>query len=196
MNSPEAWVTLVVAGIAAAGAVAAAIVAGVFARRTNRADVTAQRIRELESRNSERKFATYEPMIEYLGEIFSKQETPEERAKIIAQGGEKFKKFSTWITIYGSDGAVRAFHNFMQAAYQGDAPPAISLRLYGEFLVEARKDMGHPESTLQLEHLIGIRVNDIYKTPDVIDPSFAEICDRLNWKPPWLSPEIAPHDPD
>ncbi|MGH3833859.1 MAG: hypothetical protein ACRDRS_26045 [Pseudonocardiaceae bacterium] len=112
-----------------------------------------------------------------------------------AQAAEIFRDFATWIGIYGSDGAVHAFHNFMQAVYR-NPPPAVLMRLYGDFMVEVRKDIGYPDTAVRREHLLGMRVTDIYEIPDVIDPSFEEICARLDWQPPWLSPDVVPRRPE
>jgi hypothetical protein len=119
---------------------------------------------------------------EHLGvrHLTKKQTTVEqvETASEQAQAAEKFAYFSTWIGIYGSDGAVRAFHNFMQAAYHA-LPSAVLLRLYGNFLMEARKDMGYPDTVVHREHILGIKINDIYDRSNMIDSSLEEICQRL-----------------
>lgn len=197
MPSQSTWVTLLVPGISALASVVAAAVAGVFAWKTRRADADAQRARDLESRISDRKYETYEPMINYLRDLTQKGEIAKQAdpASEQTRAAEKFRNFSTWIGIYGSDGAVQAFHNFMQAAYH-NCPPAILIRLYGDFMVEARKDMGYPDTVVQREHLLGMKVADIYEIPNVIKPSFKEICERLNWQPPWLSSGVIPHQPE
>lgn len=182
------WVTLVVAGIAAVASIGAAVVAGMFAWRARRADAEAQRARDLESRISERKYEIYEPMINYLRDMLSGGIANPSDAEREA-GSARFRDFSTWISIYGSDEAVEAFHNFMQAAFTG-APPQIFLRLYGDFMVAARKDMGYADTAIRREHLLGMKINDIYRQPNVIDPALDEVCDRLGWQPPWLSPDV------
>ncbi|MGH3719174.1 MAG: hypothetical protein ACRDRI_10120 [Pseudonocardiaceae bacterium] len=189
--------TLLVAGIPALASVGAAVAAGVFARRTRRDDAAVQRARDLESRISDRKYQVYEPMINYLRDLTQKREAAEQVEAVSgqAQAAERFRDFSTWIGIYGSDGAVQTFHNFMQAAYRNPLS-GVLMRLYGDFMVEARKDMGYPDTTVRREHLLGMKITDIYEIPDVTDPSFAEICERLDWKPPWLSPDVVPRQPE
>jgi hypothetical protein len=177
--------TLVVAGIPALAAIIAAVVAGVFAWKTRRADADAQRTRDLESRIAEKKYAVYEPMINLIRDILARRATDQNELT------NTLENFSTWIGIYGSDEAVQVFHNFMQAAYS-NAPAPIQLRLYGDFLLAARKDIGNPETSVQREHLLGMRITDIYTNHDVIDQSFEEIAERLNWQAPWLSSNITP----
>jgi hypothetical protein len=68
-GGPAEWITILVAGIAAAAAITAAIVAALSARSTKRLELRAQRARELEGRISERKIEIYKPMIEMLGKV-------------------------------------------------------------------------------------------------------------------------------
>jgi hypothetical protein len=178
--------TLVVAGISALAAIFAAVVAGVFAWKTRRADADAQRARDLESRISERKYAVYEPFINLFADVLSRRKSPTQEVLL-----KKLQDFATWISIYGSADAVKAFHDFAQAAYN-DAPAPILLRLYGDFMVAARKDMGYDDAGVYREHVLGMRITNIYTYPDVIDQSFEEVCDRLDWQPPWLSSDVTP----
>lgn len=189
LPSQSTWVILLVAGIPAFASIVAAVVAGMFAARTRRSDADAQRARDLETRISDRKYDVYKPMINYLRVLTQKGATTEQ-----VDAAEKFTDFSTWIGIYGSDGAVKAFHNLMQAAYQ-NPPPAILLRLYGDFMVEARKDMGYPDTTVQYEHLLGMKINNIYESSNLTDLSFETICHRLNWQPPWQSHSMVSREP-
>ncbi|MEU4739690.1 hypothetical protein AB0G02_04385 [Actinosynnema sp. NPDC023658] len=192
MPPQSVLVTLLVAGIPAIAAIAAAIVAGVFASRTRRAEGEAQRARDLESRISDRKYAIYEPMINLLSDLLGGRNVPAETSAEIIQ---KMKDFSTWISIYGSDESVRAFHNWMQAIF-ASPPVEIQLRLYGDFLVAARRDIGYADTEVGRQHLLGMRINDIYKYPNVIDPSFKEVCERVGWQAPWLSEDVVPHPLD
>ena len=174
-----AWVALLVAFIAAIASVSAAVTAGAFARKTARSTIEAERTRDLESRNSERKYAIYEPMINDLTLMIRGHGEPSElRAR--------FDQFSTWIGIYGSDEAVTAFSRFMQANYN-DVPAPIMLRLYGDFMLAAREDMGHPGTMLGREKLLAMKINDVYKIPEVTDSSLAMVCERHNWNPPWVT---------
>lgn len=183
----SAWVVLLVAGITAAASVVAAIISGIFAWKARRADSEAQRARDLENRISERKYELYKPMIDFFRDVVQRTEIIGENSGTIPQEQIRamLANFSTWIGVYGSDGAVQAFHNFMQTAFHGPPPMEILLRLYSDFLMETRKDIGYPDTSLAPEYLLGLRVTDIYEHPDATRLSFEKLCDKHNWRPPW-----------
>ncbi|MPZ79164.1 MAG: hypothetical protein GEV28_01685 [Actinophytocola sp.] len=188
MNELGVWPTLLVAFVPVIAATGAAVIAGLYARSAKLSDLEAQRARDLTDRIAERKYETYKPMINALRDMLAVgKEGMDKLGDIPALTAD----FVTWISIFGSDGAVTAFHNFMQASYS-NAPVPILIRLYGEFLVAARKDMGDSETKVFSEQLLGMRITDIYNYSDVIDPSFDEVCDRLAWQAPWLSPNVVP----
>lgn len=191
-GGPAEWVTILVAGISAGAAFIAAIVAGAYARATKKLELQAQRARDLEGRISERKAEVYRPMIEMLGTAISGaaqdvKPTPEEvQARI--------REFTTWISIYGSDEAIKAFHNFTQGAFTG-APGLIPTRLYAEFILAARRDLGYPETSVTATELMGMRVNDLYSEAEyrrAMSETFEELCRRESWTPPWLTPPGLP----
>lgn len=180
------WLQVLGVGLPFLGSLGAAGVAGWFAVSAKRSDQEAQRARDLESRISERKFDTYKPMIERLQTMIGGDlQTDGDWAAM----KKDMTQFATWIGVWGSDGAVRAYHDFMQAAFH-QAPPAVLMRFYGDFLLEARKDLGHPESEVRRQHLLGMRITDIYDMSDTIDPSLQEVTERVGWKPPWDSDHV------
>jgi hypothetical protein len=185
--SAQGWIILGAAALPAVAAIVAAIIAANSARSARRSELHAQKVHDLEERISDRKYEIYKPMINLLGDILGAGPS-----KKFDEVLSMMRDFATWIGICGSDDAVIAFHNFLQAAYK-DAPPAIMLRLYGDFLLAARKDMGYADTNVRREQLLGSGINDIYDHPDVVDPSFEEVCDRLNWSPPWLA-DLVPLD--
>ncbi|MEV6240711.1 hypothetical protein [Lentzea sp. NPDC051838] len=187
-TAQNVWVALIAAGASAFAAIAAAVIAGVFAWKTRRAEVEAERARDLENRISERKYEIYKPMIELLRDMLGGDTPTGKRAD---ESTKKIADFSTWIGIYGSDESVGSFHNLMQAIYS-EPPVAVFMRLYGDFLVAARRDIAHPDTSVDKRHLLGMRIRDIYTYPDVVDPSFEEVCKRLSWQPPWLSGDVVP----
>lgn len=185
-GGPAEWITILLAGIAASTAIIAAIVAALSARSTKQLELRTQRTRELESRISERKIDVYKPMIELFGSIMSNaahgvQASPEEVTPKIAE-------FATWITIYGSDETVEIYHNFMQAAFS-QAPGLITSRLYAEFILAARRDIGYPDTSVTALQIMGMRVNDLYSEAEyrrAMDLSFEELCRQEKWTPPWV----------
>lgn len=59
----------------------------------------------------------------------------------------------------GVDDAVARYEHFMQSTYK-DAPAPVLLRLYADFVLAARKDMGDPETQLTVEHILGMKIKD------------------------------------
>ena len=193
-GGPAAWITILVTGIAAAAAVIAAIVAALSARSTKRLELQAQRTRELESRISERKIDIYKPMIEMLGSAISPSalENPPESE----DNSKKIQEFSTWIAIYGSDDTIKIYHNFMQAAFN-EAPTLVTSRLFAEFIIAARRDIGYPDTTVTALHVMGMRINDLYSEDEyrlAMSLPFEELCRQENWEPPWLTRRQAIRD--
>jgi hypothetical protein len=187
-GAAPSWIAIVVAVIAACAAFFAAAVAAWSARSVKRVEIEAQRISELENRISERKYETYKPMIETLRDALFGNEgmgTAKPNAETIAK---TTLDFSTWITVFGSDNAVRAFHNFIQAAYNS-VPPFVATRLYAEFILAARRDIGYPDTHVTPLQVIGLRVNDLYTEEEyrlALTLPFEELCRGQNWTPPWL----------
>ena len=180
--------SIVIALIGAGASASAAIIAGLYARSAHRSDSEAQRARELEGRISEQKFAVYKPMIELLGDLLDQSKTAEnaERADAIQT---QIADFSTWVNIYGSDEAVKAFHDFKQAAFHQPLPPLVSVRLYADLILAARRDIGYPSTTVSRAHILGIRITDLYEVEDfrlALELPFDELCKREGWAPPWL----------
>ncbi len=83
-------------------------------------------------------------MIDLLGQVLvpgGADKALENEAEMI----ERLSEFASWISIFGSDDAVKSFHNFMQGAFHA-APAPITLRLYADFVLAARRDMGDPRN--------------------------------------------------
>jgi hypothetical protein len=181
----ESWIVIIVALVAAAGSVAAALVAARSASAAKHAELQAARIRELENRLATAKSEVYEPMIELLRTIFDATtmgRSQPSQTKMV----EAVSKFGTWIQIYGSDEAVRAFHRFMQAAYT-NPPPEIIMRFYAELILETRRDLGYGETSLDLIDILGIRFKDVYagKWPTIMSGDRTALYAQAEWAPPW-----------
>lgn len=174
-------IAIAVAGIAAVASIVAALISARSARSVKKSELDAQRIRDLEARISEKKYETYRPMINVLKDLLDQRAVDEDifRASV--------SEFATWVTIYGSDEAVGAFHNFMQAAYSSP-PPVVLMRLYADFVIAARRDIGYPDTKVARKQFLGMRINDIYahRLFSDIDKPFADLCRDANWTPPWL----------
>ena len=190
VGDPATWLAILVVVIPAIASVIAAIVAARSAQAAKRGEAEAQRIRDLENRISERKYETYRPMLEMLGDVFSQAKTSREAVADVDSNVDKFVSFSKWITIYGSDQAFRAYHNLTQS-FQYDPPIQITLRLIADFMLAARKDIGYPETEVTRAQLVALRINDFYQLGDVVGQVMTlpldEACKLVGWLPPWSS---------
>ncbi|GGR02280.1 hypothetical protein [Streptomyces netropsis] len=176
-----AWkLPLALAMVSGLASIVAAVIAARSARGAKRAEIDAQHIRDLESRIAEKKYETYRPMINLFRDILDRHHPEEQELR------ERISEFSNWVSIFGSDDAVKAFHNFMQAAY-ADPPPAILMRLYADFVIAARRDLGYPNTGINRKHFLGMRINDIYEHPLLqgVDEPFDELCREHGWHAPW-----------
>lgn len=181
----EDYVPLVIALVAAAGAVVAAIVAGRYASKAQSAQAQEARIRDLEGRLSKSREDVYTPMLELFRDVLDSGKTGRNPMND-PKGLDTFSKFSTWVQIYGSEEAIKAIHKFMQSAYAG-APSMILMRYYAELTLAVRRDMGDKGTTIDLVTLLGIRINDIYKADwvEAMDSEESALHASLNWEPPW-----------
>ncbi|MEU5794293.1 hypothetical protein ABZ800_12310 [Streptomyces sp. NPDC047813] len=183
-NGSTDWrLSLAVAAIPAIAAVIAAVIAAQAARRAKKAELAAQHLRDLENRISEKKYEVYKPMINLIRDMLDQRQIGEQELR------SRISDFSTWIIIYGSDDAVKAFHNFMQAAYH-DPPAKVLMKLYADFVLAARRDMGYAETDVEQAHFLGMRINDLYDNSLFrnVNAPLREICQEVNWQPPWLRP--------
>jgi len=182
------WIPLAVAVVAALAALAGAAMSVRSAKALKVAELEVQRVRDLENRISQRKYETYQPMIELLRDLLD----PARSQALIGSREnflDKIADFSAWIGVYGSDGAVRAFHNFMQAVYHNPPVPVL-MRLYADFLVAIRRDIGNPDTEIGRTDLLGLRINDLYDLGGgeiyvSLTSSFDEVCRTADWPVPW-----------
>ncbi|MGW4908119.1 hypothetical protein [Streptomyces sp. NPDC004270] len=184
-KSSDWRISIAVAAVPALASILAAVVAAFFARKAKKSEIEAQRLRDLEARISEKKYEVYKPLINLLRDILDQRIASQEDFR------NRISEFSAWGSIFGSDEAVKAFHNFMQAAYTENPPPVILMKLYSDFLLSARRDMGYPDTAIDARHLLGMRISDLYASEEMadVDASLADLCRRTGWTPPW---ELAP----
>lgn len=182
-----------VGSVATVGSVIAAVLATRSARAARQGELEAGRLRDLENRISERKYEVYKPMLDYIGHVFSQQN--EESKKAIADEvavNKMYLDFSRWIVIYGSDEALTAYHNLMQAINYS-APMLVLNRLMTDFLLAARRDIGYSESRARREELftVAFRLNDYYSQGDltgkIMRLPLKKALKKAGWSPPWSS---------
>ncbi|MBO0611108.1 hypothetical protein [Myceligenerans salitolerans] len=139
------------------------------------------RLQRLEARVSVQKYDVYSSIIVTLGKALAPGNKPED-LDINAIG-----KFQTWAVIYASDGALGAFGRFMQGTF-ANAPARVLLRLYSEFVIEARKDMGDETTQATPVDILAPRLKDLYTNKEmtaIFTLPFEELCLKENWSAPW-----------
>lgn len=189
-SDPAAWIAIAAAVIATLGTILASVFVALSAKSDKRSELQAQRISDLESRISERKYEIYKPLIEMLGEVTNSD--PNKAPLDSGEVAKRLHEFFVWVSIYGSDDSVIAFRNFHQAASNG-VPPEIATRLYAELVLAARRDIARSDSRIGAIEIIGMKVNDLYSNPDyyrIMALPFNEVCERYGWTPPWSSQNI------
>jgi hypothetical protein len=184
------WLAILVAVIPAVAAIVAAVVAARSARAVKRTEAETDRIRDLENRISERKYETYKPMLEMLGNVFSQAKTSREAMADADANTDKFVNFSTWITVFGSDEAFTAYHNLTQS-FHYSPPIQITLRLVADFILAARKDIGYPDIDVTRMQLVALRLNDFYQQGELLGQVMTlpleQACKLVGWPIPWSS---------
>lgn len=189
------WLAILVAVIPAVAAIVAAVVAARSARAVKRAEAETDRIRDLENRISERKYETYKPMLEMLGNVFSQAKTSREATADADANTDKFVNFSTWITVFGSDEAFTAYHNLTQS-FNYNPPIQITLRLVADFILAARKDIGYPDTDVSRMQLAALRLNDFYQQGELLGQVMTlpleQACQLVGWPIPWSSMNAKP----
>lgn len=181
------WVAVTVASIPAVAAICAAALAARSASRARAAEREAERLRLLEQRLALRKHEVYQPIINFLGGMLD----PELAASMSQEEVKtKLGDFARWVVIVGSDDSVRAFRNLMQGTFHA-APPALLLRLFADFQLAARRDMGDAETEITPVDVLGMRINDLYAAGGVLFTAlslpFGEACAAFGWSIPWES---------
>ncbi|HEY3381822.1 MAG TPA: hypothetical protein VGK32_08645 [Vicinamibacterales bacterium] len=179
------WPAIFGAAIPASAAIIAAVVAARSASSARTSEQSAAAVRDLENRIADRKVKVYEPMIELLRRMLD----PNESATIMADERkfrEDLSKFGAWVTIYGSDEAVIYFERFMQCTYRA-APAPVMIRMYVEFVLAARRDMGYPDTGITGEHIMGIRLKDTYDPEwfETLTTPLWRLYEREAWTAPW-----------
>jgi hypothetical protein len=195
--SSSSVVPLAVAIVAAGASVAAALVSVWNASQSRRSQAELEQIRILEARVASLKTDVYRPMVNALNDALA----PDSATQSVGARGAKPKRstsdhlaattheFAAWLAIVGSDDAVRTFHNFLQSAFH-DAPPAILLRMYAEFVLAARRDMGDQNTAVGVADVLGMRITDLYDDPDLRSlhiGTLQDLADDLEWKIPWTA---------
>jgi hypothetical protein len=176
----DGWIlgvaAIVIAVIAAVASIAAAVVAGLFAMASRRFEARLARANQV----SEPKREMYVPLVDMLERMFTSDDPPNEE-----ELAHK-KRFDTWVNVYGSAGAVRAYSRFMQAL-PAQPPGDVQFRLYADFLIEVRREMGDLSGDVDRLQILGPRMANLSDKRALTDPDLDAVCRRAGWTPPWKS---------
>lgn len=188
-SSVPLWLPIVVAILAGTSSVVASVLATRAAGRARSAEGELARLRDLENRLDSRKYEVYKPMLDLLRSFFdSSNAAARTKAPTEADALRKIGDFAAWISIYGSDEAIYAFRNMMQAIFH--APPAaITMRLYYEFVLASRRDIGHSTTAISAMDLMGMRLSDLYdlrSSHDMGARTLEELASDHGWEIPWV----------
>lgn len=177
---------LLTVGIPALVSVGSAVWATTSARRAQRAEHEAQRLRALEDRVAEKKYELYLPFLKALGDLL----TPS-RSEVATAGLEDaMADFQTFVTTWGSDEAVEAFYRYRVGA-TADPPTLVTMRLMSDFLLAVRRDIAWPDTKLDGVHVIGMRINDLPDHPELeraLSIPLGDLIREQNWTAPFPLP--------
>ena len=123
-DAEQIALSLSIAVIPALASIAAAIVSGRFAGKARRAEAEAARLRELEERLAGKKYDMYEPILRGLGQML----LPGNAKKALPEVEKAMPNFMTFVAVWGSDKALRAFSRYRLGS-STSPPPEIVLRL-------------------------------------------------------------------
>lgn len=187
--------TSVITAIISAGAAVYAARSAIQARAS---EAEASRLRELEQRVSAKKIETYENILKVFGDMLAPKEARAAAPTMKKGAGvdplaTAILGFMNHAIIYGSDEVLRAFSRFRLAS-SADPPPQIVIRLVADFMLALRRDLDGGQSAATGIELIGMRINDLYAEPSLVQAltePFDDLCDRVGWNPPW-EPTAAP----
>jgi len=203
MTDAAAITTLVSATLAVGSAISVAVIGARSARRVKIEETQAQRWREAESRNADKKYKTYEPILDLFQLLMDPYKAKE---KLQSLGDEEIERrldeFGKWIVIFGSGPAVGAYHDFKVAFFSlrvGAEPDyywqflPLLYRLYANFVIEVRYDIGANQSRGDIEahHALGLGSFKLYES-HLAEASrmpmrrlYKLYRQKYNWIPPW-----------
>ncbi|WP_454853307.1 hypothetical protein [Promicromonospora soli] len=167
---------VMVATISAVASLIAAVIAGVFAVHAKRLEARLQLSSSAHERVAEQKSMMYDSIIDMFEYMFDTGEPP------TAEHLKHKKKFDAWVPVYGSDGVVEAYTRYILWITNG-APGDLQFRLYGDFLLEIRKDVGDPNSRVSIRQALQGRLGNLAEPANLTDP-LEVVCRRLGWQPP------------
>jgi len=129
--------------------------------------------REQEKLNDDRR-KVYAEILEPFVRVFAGIKNPKENKKALQQMlSFEYKNTSFQFSLIGADDVVKSFNNLMQYVYslespeekniEGTADPSKLMRLWGEFLLEIRRNVGNPKTKLTPADMLRSQIKGIDK---------------------------------
>lgn len=121
-----------------------------------------------------------------------------------AEALRRLDEFGTWIVIWGSTGAVKTYHDLKTALFSLEGPRQDQIweffpllhRLYANFVIEVRHDIGFAQSHDDIEprHVLGLGRIAFYRS-HLVEASkmpmwrlYRLYKRKYKWVPPWKAP--------
>jgi hypothetical protein len=125
-------------------------------------------IRRAQERLNDDRRRVYTEILEPFVRIFAGIKNPKENQKALQQVlSVEYKRTAFQFNLIGSDAVVRSFNRMMQYIYSNDPElggsldPVELVRLWGDFLLEIRKDVGNPKTKLTGVDMLRSQIKDI-----------------------------------
>lgn len=203
-DSGADWVTIVLVPLLVAGIPATIGVlvsrsdrrdARLAAQQAQRSNEEIEKLRLLERRVSERKAQAYNDYLPAFAKLFEGSKTNKSAAETTKESSALLRasnKFWHESLMYSSDDVQRSFARAIQSAFN-DAPPVISMRLYGELVIAMRLDMWADASDLTSMDVWAPKIKDMLKheylpgltMQEASTIAFSDLCERVGWPCPW-----------
>jgi hypothetical protein len=183
------WLQIIALVVPAAVAIFSAVWATRSAKRAQQAEHESARLRALEDRVAEKKYALYQPFLQTLSDIL----TPSRKDAAMAGMEDVIVDFSAFVTVWGSDEVVENFYRWRVSA-NSSPPPMVTMRLMADLLIAVRKDIAWPDTRAPMLHMIGHRINDITDHPEMVEAltlPWDKFLQTQDWQPPFDVPRSA-----
>lgn len=182
------WGTFAVGFISVVANIILALWSARSARRSQLSQSEAQRILAIEDRTAEKKRETYMPFLQGLGDMLSqnKDTTEKERNELSSRNEKMMRDFQTSVIVWGSDEVVETFARYRILASH-NPPSVIAIRLVVDLEIAMRKDLAWPSTEVDPALIIGMRLNDLDKHPEIMEYmriTLDELYEKCEWEPP------------
>ena len=125
-------------------------------------------IRQEQARLHDDRREVYANILDPFIRMFAGIKNPKENPKALRQIlSVEYKRTAFEFSLIGADDVVRSFNNFMEYVYSIDSntqqqlDPAKFMYLWGDFLLQIRKNVGNPDTKLTSTDMLRSQIKDI-----------------------------------